>query len=131
MGVGVSGYRPKGDKGPSVGNPNYVYSDSKKKYASSYVPPRNINPEPNNWKIVKAVESNGCTILKINYPNCTNYEGNKILVYKAALIDIINQKSIDPHFMDDPKYLSPIARFVPTDEGWSMALFLTEIFLED
>lgn len=83
-------------------------------------------PDPNDWKVVKAAEMNGFLILKLNYPNCTHYEGNKILVFQGStLIDLVNQRMIDPHFFKDSKYKSPVARFEPTDNGWRMAEIFT------
>lgn len=87
------------------------------------------NPDPNNYKIIKAHENKGYLVLKINYPDCNNYEGNKILVFEnTTLIELINQKIIDPHFFQDKsnKYISPIARFIPTENGWAMALSFVE-----
>lgn len=84
-------------------------------------------PQANNWKVVKARETGRFLILQLNYPDCTNYEGNKILVFKdVTLVDLVNQRLIDPHFFKDSKYKSPIARFEPTPNGWRMA----EIFVE-
>lgn len=84
------------------------------------------NPDPNNWKILKAVEKGPYLLLMMEYPNCTNYEGKKILVFEnITLIDLVNQKQIDPHFFPaNPKFKSPIARFEPTDKGWKMAEML-------
>ena len=86
------------------------------------------NPNPNNFKIESAKEIYGYLILKINYPDCKNYEGNKILVFDkgVTLIDLMNQKIIDPHFSNNTKYISPIARFEPTDRGWTMAIRFAE-----
>ncbi len=87
------------------------------------------NPDPNNYKIVKAHEYGPYLIVKINYPDCQNYEGNKILVFeKLTLIELVNQKAVDPHFFQDQKkeFTSPIARFVPSDEGWNMALIFVK-----
>lgn len=89
------------------------------------------NPDPTNYKVVQAKEVGKHLVLKIKYPDCTNYEGEKILVFKdLQLIDLINQKVIDPHFFEDKKLKSPIARFVPTDEGWKMAVKFAEIMKE-
>lgn len=60
-------------------------------------------------------------ILTVNYPDCKNYEGTKILVYKALLEDVLAQKSLDPHFSESKEFLSPIARFIPTKAGLAMA----------
>ena len=63
----------------------------------------------------------------INYPDCINYEGNKILVFEGInYIKLYSQGSIDPHFSNNENFHSPIARFEPTDKGWSMAVKLCE-----
>lgn len=107
-----------------------------KKYTSesSYL------PSPKEEK----VDVNKCTIDKIQifgdkyivvqlqyspkyYPN---HGGKKIAVYKIGLLDFINQygkaNSLDPHFTDDPKLLTPIARFAPSEESWKSAIRFIE-----
>lgn len=85
------------------------------------------NPDPGNYEIVKAAEKGGYLIVLINYKDCTNYEGDKILVYKGVSFqDLLDQKKIDPHFSENKDYYSPIARFVPTDEGWELAELLVD-----
>lgn len=85
------------------------------------------NPNPKNFEILRTAEIKEFTIIEIKYPDCTNYEGRKILVYKAASKDVINQKIIDPHFCDG-NHLSPVARFEPTEFGWEAAkLFADKI----
>lgn len=102
--------------------------------ASSSVPDKKSkkvkspNPDPHNYKLVQAEERHGFLLVKIVYPDCTNYEGQKILLFKGVtLIDLVNQKYIDPHFFQSKEVVSPIARFVPTDAGWQMALDLIEL----
>jgi len=85
------------------------------------------NPDPENYNVVKRREVNGYTILLINYPGCTNYEGLKILVFESMSYMICSGKGkIDPHFCKDEKF-SPIARFEPTDKGWDMAIEFAKI----
>lgn len=85
----------------------------------------NGNPKPNNYKIIRYHEENDYLLMEINYPDCKNYEGNKILLFKGIkLLDIINQKIIDPHFSDNKEIHHPIARFIPNNQGWDMALNL-------
>jgi hypothetical protein len=89
------------------------------------------NPNPNNYKIEECWEQSvelddgtqgNLLVINIHYPDCTNYEGRKILVYKnTTLLELVNQKTIDPHFSDNKEFYSPIARFLPTNEGWEMA----------
>lgn len=90
----------------------------------------NNNPNPTKFRVLREKRINNFIILKLNYPDCSNYEGNKILLFKdCSLLDIVNQKEgIDPHFSDNKELISPIARFKPDDEGWSMAVFFAENF---
>ena len=88
-------------------------------------------PDPKNFKILDSVQSGKFLIVKVNYPDCTNYEGNKVLVYEnTTLAQLKKQKSIDPHFCTNPNYHSPIARFVPNDRGWAGALIFVRSFVE-
>ena len=85
------------------------------------------NPNPSNWKILKHFKEGEYLIIKINYPNCTNHEGNKILVYKGVSLEKLkDQVRIDPHFSEDKNYHFPIARFEPTQYGWDLAKKLVE-----
>lgn len=86
-----------------------------------YVPSQG-NPNPKNYKVLKVTEIGNFIVMKINYPDARNYEGNKILIFKnAKLVDLINARSIDPHFSNIDK-LTPYARFRPDDDGWKMAV---------
>lgn len=100
--------------------------------SSSYDEPQNLpNPVPVNYRIVRYLQLNNFLIVKIRYPDCTNYEGDKILVYKNTSIKRLErQGSIDPHFSDNPNMISPVARFVPTVDGWNMAVFFCGVFTE-
>jgi hypothetical protein len=83
------------------------------------------NPDASNYEIIKHKYVNNYLILMINYPDCINYEGNKILVFENCTLEQLKeQKLIDPHFCDNEEFFSPIARFEPTDRGWNMALKL-------
>lgn len=87
-------------------------------------PPRTTgNPDPRNWSIEMASEHDRFLIVRMKFLDCTNYEGNKILVFEGlTLKSLIEQKLIDPHFFEGGgKYRSPIARFEPTERGWRMA----------
>lgn len=88
------------------------------------------NPDPKKYRILREKKINDFLILKINYPESTNYEGNKILVFKnCTILDLVQQEQgIDPHFSDNEKLISPIARFKPDDEGWKMAEFFAQNF---
>lgn len=85
--------------------------------------PSPVNPNPRKFKTLKAQRIGPCTVTLIEYEGCTNYEGRKILVfwgYRMSVEDVFDAKFIDPHFCQG-QHISPIARFVPTAEGWAMA----------
>lgn len=84
--------------------------------------------DPSEYKVLAAFEKNGYVALKIRYPDAVNFGGIKILVYKCTLAEIINQIEKDPHFDSRPfsEYLSPVARFRPSDEGWQIALLFMD-----
>lgn len=83
------------------------------------------NPKPSNFEILEAGVNKEFTIAKVRYPDCDNFEGLKILVYKGHVIkELVKQTELDPHFCNHG-HLSPIARFAPTDEGLKLALNLT------
>ena len=87
----------------------------------------NINPNPSKFKIIKIFELEN-TYAEILYPDCKNYEGLKILVFKGKVAGQLSKiKEIDPHF-DDKKQLSPMARFKPDNEGRWLALKLAKGF---
>ena len=86
------------------------------------------NPDPNNWQLIRAKSfAGGFLLIELEYPDCSNYEGRKILVFKDVDSKaLFAQGAIDPHFFPDGKYKSPMARFEPTDRGWSMAEIMIE-----
>ena len=87
------------------------------------------NPDPKNLEIINVTELNGFVIMDIKYIGCKNYEGRKILVYDTSKEDIQKQLDdigLDPHFSDDLKFISPIARFEPTLEGTIYAVQFCE-----
>lgn len=81
------------------------------------------NPRPDNYKIIKYLPYKRCLLVKVKYLDCTNYEGNKILLFKDCTINKLKKQGlIDPHFSENKKFHSPIARFEPTIEGWNIGL---------
>lgn len=91
-----------------------------KLFSSADGPITSLDPNPRIFEIVKSYEHNSHTVILIKYPNCTNYEGNKILVYlHTSKEDLKKLSVIDPHFSE--KSSSPFARFIPTDRGWMEA----------
>lgn len=86
--------------------------------AAYTVPDRNPDPERFNVERTHTVGSYVCAM--IDYVNCTNFEGKKIIVFENSVAeDVWTAKNIDPHFMEEGNI---IARFRPDDEGWSDAI---------
>ncbi len=80
--------------------------------------------DPNHFNITRVRQVGKFVIAEIKYPNCTNYEGKKILVYKDAdQEEIFRERRLDPHFCKNSSCRSPIARFEPTARGWEMAIY--------
>lgn len=91
---------------------------------------RSSNPNPRNFKIIWMRTVGVYVVVKVNYPGCTNYEGDKILVYKGMTErEIAELPELDPHFYERGKkqYPSPIARFSPSKEGEDLAWFFVNL----
>lgn len=88
------------------------------------------NPNPTRFKITAVRKIGTYLIALINYPDCKNYEGNKILIYQGLKIKELRAfKTIDPHFSNNIQYKSPIARFAPTKSGWRMAVRMCRMLM--
>lgn len=83
-------------------------------WSKSYITD-SLNPNPNEFNVIREVKINGFFISEVHYPNCTNFEGHKILVTKES---VSNTKYLDPHFTKESDL---IARFIPNDYGWEAA----------
>lgn len=92
-----------------------------------YVPPKptkqpDPNPDPTNYKIIRSEQIGNRLLVMVVYPNCTTFEGKKILLFEGiTLEELVEQKFIDPHFSQSEEHVHPIARFIPTEDGWAMA----------
>lgn len=93
---------------------------------SSYDTPGVLpNPNPLRFTIDKSIICGNYILVMVNYPDCTNYEGNKLLLYQGVdLKTLKKQKWLDPHFSNNRKFHSPIARFEPTAFGWDCGVKL-------
>jgi hypothetical protein len=91
--------------------------------------PLDINPNPSRFNIQYTEEFGNNLVAIIKYYGCTNYEGDKILVFKNMSDKTLrSMKSLDPHFSEDIG--SPFARFQPTVEGFEAAQKLAELLCE-
>lgn len=123
MGLSTFAGYSRGNMGLSIGSRS-SYDRYTVPVRNTYTEPVLPNPNPTNYKIIRCIERSTGLLLELKYPDCTNYEGRKILLYARGtkLLDIVNQGSIDPHFSNSKKFKSPIARFEPTTAGWQMGL---------
>lgn len=104
-----------------------LFSSSSNDCRNSNIRYEDFKPSPKieNYTIIDHFTSNGNLAVIIKYNDVTNYEGVKILVYRDCdLKRLTAQRLIDPHFAEDKKMYSPIARFEPTNTGWMLAVNL-------
>ena len=80
------------------------------------------NPNPKRFELRRTKKVGHFVIVLAYYPDCRNYEGNKILVFENMHVrDVKNMMSMDPHFCESHRHPSPVARFEPTARGWRFA----------
>lgn len=84
---------------------------------------RSGEPDPFKYIIKRTVRSpDGKYVLaEVNYPNCVNFAGNKILLIKTDMMTFLGRNSLDPHFLEEGNDMEIMARFRPTEEGWRAA----------
>ena len=90
-------------------------------YSRGYAPAP--NPDPSRWTLLEKVEYPGGYVLRVQYHDCTNFEGVKVMVYRGRYTP---RRSLDPHFHDGDD--APVARFRPDAEGWQSACDLARSF---
>jgi len=79
-------------------------------------------PNPIKFSIIAHEQIGSFLVIDLKYSGVTNFEGRKVLVYENITIDDFEaQEHADPHFSNNPKFHSPIARFEPTGSGWYRA----------
>lgn len=85
-------------------------------------------PAPNPARFeIRRLEQVGAdrVVAEVHYPDCTNYEGNKILLFVGMTERGVREmKTMDPHF--SPTQVCPFARFEPTKRGWEWAIYLAD-----
>lgn len=82
------------------------------------------NPDPGRYVLEHVVPVGRHVVAQIRYPDATNYEGVKVLVYRNTTASQVRRASrLDPHFCDDG-HLAPFARFEPADAGRRAAVAL-------
>jgi hypothetical protein len=116
---------------PSMGRTSKCASHDATQSAANPRPPappaaKPPNPDPKNFAIMRSYGAGKWCVVEVRYPDATNYEGRKVMVYAAPASEVLGQAVLDPHFCDNDSCLSPFARFEPTDRGWRTALALVE-----
>jgi len=81
--------------------------------------PATGNPDPRRWTLIAKEEFKNGYVLRVRYPDCTNFEGQKVLVYRGRFSPRLQ---LDPHFYDSDD--APVARFRPDADGWRAACAL-------
>ncbi len=90
------------------------------------------NPDPKNFEIWRYEENGDWLLVVIRYPDCINFNGDKILLYRNITIERLKGLTeIDPHFSNKFKQITPFARFVPTEEGWNTAVKLMDVLAKE
>lgn len=89
-------------------------------------------PDPSNYNIKDVFEYGDYKVLLVQYPNCTNFDGMKVIVSKCGMLDLLRMKRLDPHFTKvvHKDSVPIIARFPPSDEGIEMAKDLASALQE-
>lgn len=79
------------------------------------------NPNPNKYvfNILSEQQIGNYLVVLVNYPNCTTFNGDKILVFKNKTT-VKGILELDPHFLESQPDL--IARFPSTKEGAEYAV---------
>lgn len=87
-------------------------------------PSRGGNPNPQRFEILRVAKQGTFLIVEVRYPDCTTYEGRKVLLFKGNMTEakLRRLESLDPHFTNNPQVVAPVARFEPTPNGWDMAI---------
>lgn len=84
-----------------------------------------VSPKPKH--VIRQLRHNGIyTVAAIRWPDVTNFEGRKVLVYRATPQQLRAAIELDPHFCEETGPLVPIARFEPTTRGWVNACRFVE-----
>ena len=85
------------------------------------------NPNPFNYIMQRYAVSELGILVEVKYPDCTTFEGNKIILYRGnnlSIDQLKREKSLDPHFQKGLKIFKPFARLEPTEDGWLCGLRL-------
>jgi len=78
------------------------------------------NPNPARFTILRTEQVGTAVVAEVRYPDCTNYEGRKVMVFANTTEAALTRRTtLDPHFA---KHAGPVARLRPTKHGWRLAV---------
>lgn len=73
------------------------------------------NPDPHRFHINRIYEIADVTVVDVTYPNCTTFDGRKILVFDGHCMALLKvARVLDPHFLSSNTL---IARLRPDAAG--------------
>jgi hypothetical protein len=93
------------------------------------------NPDPCSFIYVRHEVRDNFLLLEVIYPNCTNFEGRKILLLRSNSRTLLDwpervwERPLDPHFQDDKFPIMLLARFQPTTLGWELGRIMMQELL--
>ena len=84
------------------------------------------NPNPARFEILRTRKAGSSLVVEVVYPDCTNYEGRKVMVFtNTTEKELLLVTHLDPHFSCWGG--GPVARFEPTSRGWALAVACAKI----
>ena len=79
-------------------------------------------PDPTTYNMCEYKQIGNNLLVKVQYKDVDNFEGNKILLFQDTQChDVRGKAHLDPHFLESNKL---IARFRPNDLGWNCGVAL-------
>ena len=90
-------------------------------------PVRDGNPNKYRFTVKRKLDVGDACVVEMNYQDCFNHDGNKILVYanKDIFKNGLKARCLDPHFLAIGE--SPVARFEPSEMGWKYAVSFARV----
>jgi len=82
-------------------------------------------PDPFAFEILELEVVAGNTIILARYDGCTTFGGKKLMVLEGHGHE--ERASLDPHFIEGHPV---IARFIPTENGHSLAQLCAKLYIK-
>lgn len=83
---------------------------------SCWTSPEAEAPDPSRFRVLQEERIGQLWVAMLHYPNCSNFEGHKVIVCKGAAPS--SRSFLDPHFSEQGDI---VARFAPTPHGFALA----------